>query len=154
MRSLMLRRFLPATLLAALLAAAACGGATATSPTTTTTTTATTVTVTDSFDGTLNQGGSNTYNFSVQPGTVTVTLASESPLATLGVGMDVGQWTASTSTCTTVLTSTAASQGTALIGTASTAIDLCIKVYDIGNITADTTVTYTVTAQHQALPTS
>ncbi len=150
MRSLLARRFFPAILVAASMAA--CGGATPTTPTptTTTTTTATTVTVTDSFDGKLGQSGSNTHTFSAQAGSVTVTLTAEAPLETLGLGMDVGTWDGTT--CTTVLTNASSKLGTALIGTATTAVNLCIKVYDVGNITADSSVTYTVTAQHQALP--
>jgi hypothetical protein len=137
------RRFVPAILLAFL--AAACGESS--TPTTPTTTTPTTTTVTESFDGTLNQSGSNTHTFSSEAGTVNVTLTAEGPLSTLSLGMDVGTWDGTT--CTTVLTSSAANQGTVLTGTATTAINLCIKVYDVGNITEEATVTYTVTAEHQ-----
>jgi hypothetical protein len=136
-------RFVPATLLAFL--AAACGGSS--TPTTPTTTTPTTTTVTESFDGTLSQNGSNTHTFSTEAGTVNVTMTAEGPLNTLSLGMDVGTWDGTN--CTAVLTSSTAKQGTLLTGTASTAINLCVKVYDVGNISEEATVTYTVTAEHQ-----
>jgi hypothetical protein len=80
-----------------------------------------------------------------------VTLTDEAPLATMGLGMDVGQWDGTN--CTTVISNTNSKVGTALIGTNTSAsnINLCVRVYDVGNITEGSTVTYTVTAQHVAL---
>jgi hypothetical protein len=147
MTSLIARRFVPAVLVAAL--AAACGGSTAAPTPTPTSTTPATVTVTDSFDGSLAQSGANIHTFSAQAGAVTVTLTAVGPLSTLGLGMDVGTWDGTN--CTTVLTNNNSKQGTALVGTATSAVNLCIRVYDVGNIADGATVTYTVTAQHQAL---
>lgn len=145
MTSLIARRFVPAILVAVLMAA--CGGST-TAPTPTPTPTVATVTVTDSFNGSLAQSGSNIHTFTAQVGAVTVTLATVGPLSTLSLGMDVGTWDGTN--CTTVLTNVNSKQGTQLVGTTTAATNLCIRVYDVGNITEGSTVTYNVTAQHQA----
>jgi hypothetical protein len=123
----------------------ACGSGTPASPTTTTTTQS----VTETFTDTINQSGSKIHQFHTEAGTVTTTLVSIDPDASIAIGLDVGVWVASTSTCSTVLTNVSAAPGASLVGTASGALDLCVRVYDVGNIPDGGLVNYTVTVAHQ-----
>ena len=121
-----------------------------TTPTTPTTPTPTTVAVTDVFKGTVFQSGSAFHTFTTEAGTVTTTLKEIVPATLAGIGVDVGTWDGTT--CTIVLTNTAATTGSALVGTASTSISLCVRVYDVGNISEEEPATYTVEVAHQTKP--
>jgi len=105
--------------------------------------------VTETFAGTLAQGGSDVYPFLTQAGTVTAKLASVDPLSTAALGVELGTWDGTT--CTAVVTNASATSGTTVIGTATGAIRLCARVYDVGNIAEGATVSYTVTVDHQKL---
>ena len=125
---------------------------TPTSPSFTTTTTTTTSTTgtsspTDTFNGTLSAGGANIHTFHALPGVVTTTLASVDPSGfTAPIGLGVGTWDGNS--CTVVILNANATVGMTLIGTATTAIDLCVKVYDVGNLATDLTLNYQVTVVH------
>ncbi len=121
-----------------------------TTPTTPTTPTPTTVAITDVFKGTLAQSGSTVHTFTTEAGTVTATLKDVVPGTLTAIGIDVGTW--SGTTCAAVLTDTTATTGSALVGTASTSITLCVRVYDVGNISEEEPATYTVEVAHQAKP--
>ncbi len=113
-----------------------------TSPTTTTTTTTTGGTQT--FSGTLALGGTDYYYFSVLPGTVTATLTALGPDPTVTIGLDVGSWNGLT--CTPVVVNYAAKLNSVLVGLATAANPLCLRVYDVGGLAQP--VTYTVTVTH------
>jgi hypothetical protein len=117
---------------------AACGGST------TTPTTPTAPTTTETFTGTVAAGGLAFDNFNVaQSGTLTATLVSLSPQATITMGFGIGQ--PSTTGCTLISydeTSRVASvlQGSINPGT------FCVELYDIGNVVNSDD--YTVTVSH------
>jgi len=122
----------------------ACGGNSATSPTSTTTTTPA-QTTTETFEGTLNPNGAKTFPFTLQAaGTVTATLTTVSPDATVAVGLSLGTWNGSA--CQIVLANDNAIQGAVLTGSASAAGNLCARAYDVGNIVAP--VSFVVTLVH------
>jgi hypothetical protein len=130
--------------LCALVALAACGG-------TSTTPTPTPNLVTETFNSPspLATNGAFTHTFNtVAAGTVTSTLTTVAPDATKSVGFQMGIWTASTNTCTAVVSNDIALQGAVLTATAATAGSYCVRIYDVGSIAAGTTITYTVTVQH------
>src|SRR5262245_44156900 len=117
-------------LVCGLLAHAACSSST--SPTSTTTTTAA-ATVNETFTGTLGKNGAFTHQFAVTaPGTVTVLLNSVLPDSNIAIGMSVGAWNGSA--CATFLANDRAVVGNSLVGAASGAGTLCVRVYDIGTI--------------------
>jgi ABC-type nitrate/sulfonate/bicarbonate transport system permease component len=134
-----MRRSLLAALLATTLAAAACGSDTPTTPTTPTPTQ-----VTDTFGGTLNPNGAAIHQFSVQAaGTVTASIASLSNEAAV-VGLSLGIWNGTA--CAIVLDNTAATVGTNMFGSATNVGNLCVRVYDSGQVTS--AVDYQLSVTH------
>lgn len=130
------------TFLAMVLAvgAPACSSDTPTTPTTTTP-----VTVTDTFAGTLNQNGAASYSFTTAAsGNVTAALSSLAPDSSLIVGLSLGTWNGSS--CQIVLANDKATQSAVIIGTASAAGSLCVRVYDVGNVVGP--ATYEIQVNH------
>jgi len=129
--------------LCALMALAACGGST--SPTAPTPTPITE----PPFTNTLAPNGAFTHTFpTTTSGTVTATLTAVTPDATKVIGFQMGIWTAATSTCSAVLSNDAAVQGAVLAASAATAGTYCVRLYDVGTITANAPISYSVTVVH------
>ena len=119
-----LHRFAVCALLLGTLGASACSGSVATAPTT-----AATATI-DTFSGTLTKTGAATYAFATGSGGVTATVTTISPDSAVVIGISMGVWNGST--CQVVLSNDNATQGTVVVGNATTAGNLCIRVYDVG----------------------
>jgi hypothetical protein len=133
-----------ATRAAALACAAALFGACGSS---TTPTTPTPTQVTDTLTGTVTQNGANTQTFTANAGgTVTATLTDLQPVDTVTIGFSIG--TTIGTICQATLANDAATKGFSFTATAATAGTYCVRVYDVGNVTADTPVNYTVTVVH------
>jgi hypothetical protein len=134
-------RFLAA---AALAAAAGCGSSTpATAPSP-----SAPATVTDDFSGSVAQLGSENHVFTVAAnGTVTITLTSLAPLATMSLGVSV--WNSDGTNCLTQISQNpdARTGAVALKGTAATGA-YCVSVYDSGNVPPSTSIAYTVEVLH------
>jgi ABC-type nitrate/sulfonate/bicarbonate transport system permease component len=111
------------------LGAAACGNNNDTTPITT----PTPVTTTDSFAGTLKQNGGVTHTFlTARGGNVTATLVSLGPDSGLTVGLSLGIWNGNA--CSAQIAKDNAVQTSYVLGTASGAGTLCVRLYDVGNI--------------------
>jgi hypothetical protein len=137
----LLARTLPAIALA--FVATACGSDDPTTPTTPTTP----VTVTETFSGTVNQNGAATHTFTTQAsGTVTATLTALSPDSALVVGLSLGTWNGAV--CQIVLANDNATQATVVTGGVSSFGSLCVRVYDVGKITAAQPAGYEITVVH------
>jgi hypothetical protein len=122
------------------LGAAACGDDTTTTPTTTTP-----VTVTDTFAGTLTPSGGASYSFTTaQSGQVTATLTTLAPDSALIVGFSLGTWNGNS--CQLVITKDQATQSSYVIGAASAAGSLCVRIYDVGNVIDP--ATYVIQVNH------
>jgi len=124
------------------MALVACGSDSTTNPTTPAPTRST-----ETFTGTLAQGGTVYHLFNVvAQGQVDITLTKTEPLATITLGLGIGQ--TSGGQCIPVLLAynNAATAGTVMSGTAAVGA-YCAVVYDIGNVAADPT-TYTITVVH------
>jgi hypothetical protein len=131
-------------------AIAACGSNSGvTAPTTTSTTTATLAT--DTFTGSIDQNGTNVYPFTVTSAgyALLAGYTSISPSTVTALGLGIGSWDASTSTCSLNVSQndTGRSGSTALSGTPSNG-NYCLRIYDAGNIPAGVTALYTVQVQH------
>ena len=127
--------------LAAALGAAACGDDDNTTPTTPTTP----ATTTDIFPGTLTQNGGVTHSFvTARSGTVQATLTSVAPDSTLILGFSLGTWNGNA--CQSVIAKDNAIQAAVLVGTANSAGTLCVRIYDVGNLTEP--VTYQIDVVH------
>lgn len=139
-----------AALMSGVLAVAAACDKNETDTTTTPTEPTTVTSVTETFTGTLSVGQKTTHAFAVGgAGTVTFTLMTLEPDPALVVGMSAGVWIESTSTCTTVLQNDNAGVGTILTGITTAAVNLCVRVYDVGNLTEDApTTNYTIQVVH------
>jgi hypothetical protein len=108
-------------------------------------------TITDTLTGRITVNGADTKTFVVlTSGLVTVTLKSVIPDgtdqsdATLAVGMALGTWNGSS--CQLSLSNDNTLTGTSVIGQVAGIGTLCVRVYDVGKLTAP--VDYTVDAVH------
>jgi hypothetical protein len=118
--------------------AGACGGSQAATASPTPTP------VTENFSGAIDQNGAVTFTFTVTaPGTITASLTSLSPIATLAIGMSIGTWDGTV--CSASLSNDNARVSDQLTGNTSVTGSYCIRVYDVGNITATEQVAVTVT---------
>jgi hypothetical protein len=128
-------------LVLASLALTSCGGGTPTSSAT-----PTPEVKTETFSGTVAQGGAGVHPFTVAvQSAITATLTSLSPQTTITVGFGIG--TPSGTTCTLVsgAYSEAAKVGYAVSGTIA-AGSYCVTVYDIGNLSGPND--YVITVSH------
>ena len=127
--------FLPLTLMAVLtLASSACdsGENTPTTPTTPG------PTITETFAGTVTQNGAATFTFNTSvSGIVTATLKSIGPVTTAQVGLALGTWNGVS--CAVVLTNDRITTGLAVTGQVNAAGSLCVRIYDVGQLTETST---------------
>jgi hypothetical protein len=128
-----------------------CGSPTSPSTTTTTTTTTTTSTTTfvsktETYNGALTTGGSDVYHFHATPGVITLTLVSLPSTLLPPIGLGLGTWDGVS--CTLVLQTTAANEGTVITGTASIESDFCVRIWDPAGFAAGYVQNYQMTAVH------
>jgi len=127
--------FLPLTLMAVLtLASIACdsGENTPTTPTTPG------PSVTETFAGTVTQNGAATFTFNTSvSGIVTATLKSIAPVTTAQIGLALGTWNGVT--CKVELANDRITAGLAVTGQVNAAGSLCVRVYDVGQLTETST---------------
>ena len=105
------------------------------------------VTVTENFSGTLNQNGGRTHTFNTgASGTVTVTLTTVAPDSELVVGLSLGTFNGSA--CALQITKDDAKQGVILTGGVSSLGNLCVRIYDVGNIPSAEPISYEIQVVH------
>ena len=120
--------------------AAACGS----SSTPTTPTDSTAVAVTETFTDTLTVNGAKTQPFTAsRAGTVTATIIALSPDASITLGLSLGTWNGSA--CQIIIANDSALLNTTVTGTAQATGNFCVRVYDVGKMTAPTDYTLQVT---------
>jgi hypothetical protein len=97
-------------------------------------TTPTAPTTTDSFSGSINPNGAKAFSFSTQAaGTVTATLTTVGPDSGVAIGLAIGTWDGTA--CGIAKANDSATQGTSVAVSALGAGNLCVRVYDVGNLT-------------------
>ena len=102
-------------------------------PTPTSPTPAPPAAVTETFAGELNRNGAATHTFLAQAsGTVTATLDTLAPENTPAIGLSLGTWNGSA--CQIVIANDNAARGAIVVGAASSAGNLCVRVYDVGKV--------------------
>jgi hypothetical protein len=137
-RSILRSLILPALFV---LTSAACGD----NLSTTTPTDTPSTTVTETFSGAINPNGGATHTFAAaRSGSVTATLSALTPDSTVTVGLSLGTWNGES--CQTVIARDSTVVGNSIVGTASSSGSFCIRVYDVGKLTASTS--YDVTVVH------
>jgi hypothetical protein len=93
------------------------------------------VTTSETFTGTLTRNGAVTHQFSVTSrGNVTATLTKIDPDSGATIGVSLGTWNGTS--CQTILANDQATVNSTLLGTVSGVGNLCVRVYDIGKLTA------------------
>jgi hypothetical protein len=140
----MTRRFLFATLVVLLPALwiSACGGEDPFTPTTPTTTTMPNVAT---FAGVLGRNGATSHPFNTAAsGSVVASINTLSPDDSIVVGFSLGTWNGAV--CNIVFANDAAKQGTTVTGSVSSFGSLCVRIYDVGNVTEP--ISYEITVQH------
>ena len=127
----------------------ACSGSSTTTSTTPTTPTTTPTLVTETFSGSIAQNGTAVYPFAVTStgGSLMAGYTSLSPSSVTALGMGLGAWDGTTCGLNLTQNDVARSGNTAFSGTASAA-NYCVRVYDGGNVPADTTASFTLQVQH------
>lgn len=124
---------------AAALAASACSGDDTIAPTPTPTQ------LSDVFPGTLSRNSAASHSFAVaQSGSVAATITALAPDSTLVLGLSLGTWNGSA--CQVVIDNNNATLNTQVVGTASSSGSLCVRIYDVGNITDP--ITYEILVVH------
>ena len=95
-------------------------------------------TITETFAGTVTQNGAATFTFNTSvSGIVTATLKSIGPVTTAQVGLALGTWNGVT--CAVVLTNDRITAGLAVTGQVNAAGSLCVRIYDVGQLTETST---------------
>jgi hypothetical protein len=103
-------------------------------------------TVTETFSGRVTVNGAQTHVFAATgSGRIDVTLATLSPDSATRVGLTLGTLNTLNS-CQVVIFNDNATQGTQVVGNAGAAGSFCVRVHDVGQLTAP--VDYTVTVVH------
>jgi hypothetical protein len=144
------RLLAPAVVVALAAAVGGCGSSSSSSGLTTTTPTPTVVT--ETFNGSIPQGGTAIFNFTV-PNSGYGLLAGYTaitPASVTALGMGIGAWDPSAQTCglNQMQNDISRSGSTAISATAASG-QYCVRVYDAGNIPgADVTATFTLQVQH------
>jgi hypothetical protein len=101
--------------------------------------------VTEIFAGDVNRNGAVTHPFLAgASGDIAATLDFLVPEDVPSIGVSLGTWNGSA--CQTVIANDSAVQGAMVIGTASVASNLCLRVYDVGKI--PTLGSYQITVVH------
>jgi len=127
----------------------ACGGGSSSSSTSNA---PSAVTFTDVFTGSLSQGGTSYGDGSVnhftihQAGNISATITKLAPLGTITVGLGLGVYDAGTDSCTLQLFGDSAKLNLTLNASVQVAGELCVGVYDVGNV--NDPITYEVTIVH------
>jgi len=94
-------------------------------------------TYTDTFSGNVATGGSNkdSNKFTVhQAGNISATITKLSPLSTITIGLGLGVYDNTNNVCNLQLFADNAKLNQVLAASVSVAGDLCVGVYDVGNI--------------------
>jgi hypothetical protein len=94
--------------------------------------------ITETFAGTVTQNGAATFTFNTSlSGIVTATLKSIAPVSTSQIGLALGTWNGVT--CAVVLANDRITAGLAVTGQVNAAGSLCVRVYDVGQLTETST---------------
>jgi hypothetical protein len=133
-------------------AALALGASACSSSNSTVTTPTTPVTsYTETYTGSIDRGGSAVHPFAIKSGgyTLLAGYTTITPSSVTALGMGVGSWDGTTSTCGLNQTQndSARAASTGLTATAA-AGNFCIRVYDGGNIPEGVTASYTLKVEH------
>lgn len=102
--------------------------------------------ITDTFEGQLTVNGAASHPFVVtRAGALSATLTAIEPAGAI-IGVGLGTWNSGSNSCALIITNDLAPGGAVLVGTASVAGNFCVRVNDVGKLTA--TAGYLLTVAH------
>ena len=102
-----------------------------------------TVPVTESFAGSVTVNGAQTFAFqALGSGFVQATIKTFGPETAMKVGLAIGTYNGVT--CSQILTNDNAAQGITVTGAVASAAALCVRIYDVGQLTQANTFEITV----------
>jgi hypothetical protein len=102
--------------------------------------------VTETFGGSITQGGTAYHVVFSRLGAVTLTMTAIGPDQSATVGMSIG--VLNSVACAAIMENPTARVGSQLLGTATGPTTICVRVFDAGTIAADATLTYEVTVKY------
>lgn len=109
--------------------------------------TSTPVSISETFFGTVTVSGGSTTSFTVsRAGSVTAQLTDLTPDNTVTLGLLLGTWNGNSCTVANGLIKDNATLNSTVVGTATGPGTLCVRVYDVGGLTAPTD--YAVKVDH------
>lgn len=101
-------------------------------------------TVTSTYSGTLARNGAITFPFAVSAaGVATASLTAVGPDNTVAVGLTMGTWNGVQ--CAAVISNDNALEFATITGSAGSAGTLCMRIHDVGRLSAPITFTIAVT---------
>lgn len=101
--------------------------------------------ITETFTGNLNRNGAVTHPFLAgSSGDIRAVLDAIEPEEVSSIGLSLGTWNGSA--CQAVIANDNAISGAVLLGQASVASNLCLRIYDVGKIAAQ--ASYQITLIH------
>jgi hypothetical protein len=100
--------------------------------------------VTKTFTGVLTVNGGVTHSFASGSGRMRASLTALSPDSAATIGLSLGTFNGTA--CQIIIANDSATQAAAVDGQATTVGNFCVRVYDVGRLSAATE--YTVTLEH------
>jgi hypothetical protein len=101
---------------------------------------------TSTFTGTVKTGGTVAFPFTVvNPGDINVSITELGPVSTITMGIALGFWDATASTCTQQLSTSAATLNLVFAASPSSPGEYCVGIFDTGNVQAASDFTMKVT---------
>jgi hypothetical protein len=101
---------------------------------------------TQTFMGNVRVGGTVAFSFTVvNPGDIQVAITALAPTSTLTMGIAMGFWDSTTSTCSQQLSTTVATLNAVFPATPSAPGEYCVGIFDTGNVVVSSDFTLTVT---------
>lgn len=95
-------------------------------------------TITETYSGTIGLNAAINYTFTTKvAGTITARLSSVLPDNTVALGLALGTWNGVS--CAVVIANDAAREGNAVVGNVTGPGQLCVRIYDVGVLTAPAT---------------
>ena len=102
---------------------------------------------TETFTGVVITGGTTAFPFTVvKPGQIQVAITALAPVSSLTMGIGLGFWDATASTCTQQLSTPSATLNVAFAADPSSAGEYCVGIFDTGNV--QTSSDFTLTVRH------
>jgi hypothetical protein len=106
--------------------------------------------VTETFTGTLGVGATASHPFTVKEANqvTSAILTQAGPPSTIFMGLGIGAWTSSTSTCTLLQGGAVQASSIAQLSGYTQVGTYCVQIFDVGNIPEGQTISYSVTVVH------